>query len=88
MEPSYIPYSHLPYTSKPTFGGVDWAEMMIEAGTLTHEEIPTFSFAPLDQIRRDLMEAGHSTEEVDSTIAGLSELPEYANSQRNQTGTE
>ena len=85
MEPSYTPYIQLPYTYTPTFGGVGWAEMMIEAGTLTHDEIPTFSFAPLDEIRKDLAEAGHSEEEIESTIVGLSELPEYASSQREQT---
>lgn len=85
MTPTLSSWTDLPYETEPTLGGVDWAEMMIEAGTLTHDDIPIFSFAPLDQIRRDLVEAGHSEEEVESTIAGLSELPEYASSQRNQT---
>lgn len=73
-------YKYKPYDNKPTVGGVNWAEMKIEAGELTHEDIPMFSFASLDQIRKDLEETGYPQEEIDSTIVGLSELPEYENS--------
>lgn len=84
MDNTSTPYTSLPYRTPPTFGGVSWAELLLEAGLLKHEDIPTFSFAPLDQIRKDLLGAGHSVEEVESTIAGLSELPEYAKGKRNQ----
>ena len=43
-------------------------------------DLPIFSFAPLNDIRKDLEKIGYSTEEIDSTIEGLSELPEYENS--------
>lgn len=85
MPSTSTPYTQMRYTTKPTFTGVNWAEMMIEAGMLTHEDIPIFLFPPLEEIRKDLTEAGRSAEEIENTIAGLSELPEYANSHRNQT---
>ncbi len=83
MDKTSTPYTQ--YTSHHTFGGVDWAELLIESGMLRHEDIPVFSFAPLEQIRQDLLDAGYSHEEVDSTIAGLKQLPEYENSQRDTT---
>lgn len=43
-----------------------------------HDNIPVFSFAPLNQIEKDLKSLGWSDEEIVSTIRGLSELPEYA----------
>lgn len=76
-------YGQTEYSANTTSGGVAWAELIIKSGMLRHDDIPVFSFAPLEEIRRDLLGAGHSIEEVDSTIAGLSELPEYANSNRN-----
>lgn len=84
MDDTSTPYTSLPYRTQPTFGGISWAGLLLEAGLLRHEDIPTFSFSPLDQIRKDLLETGHSVEEVESTIAGLSELPEYAKNNRKQ----
>lgn len=78
-------YTKTSYSTTPTFAWVNWVDTLIKAGMLTHEDIPVFSFAPLDEIRKDLMEAGYPAKEIDSTIAGLSELPEYASSNRDQT---
>lgn len=90
MQPTSTPYTSFEsYETRPTFRGVNWDEIIedsTEAGTLTHEDIPTFSFASLDQIERDLEEQGYSEEEIESTIVGLSELPEYADSKRNKKG--
>jgi len=80
---SFISYTDIPYKTKPTFGEVGWVETLIKWGMLTHKDIPEFSFALLGQIRKDLKEAGRSQEEIESTIAGLSELPEYETSNRN-----
>ncbi|OGE25669.1 hypothetical protein A3C26_01755 [Candidatus Daviesbacteria bacterium RIFCSPHIGHO2_02_FULL_39_12] len=52
--------------------------------TITHSDIPVFSFAPLSKIRKDLEKLDYSAEEIDSTIEGLSELPEYEDSKREQ----
>lgn len=86
MHPTSTPYTSYQstYKTRPTYSGVNWAELKIEAGNLTHDDIPVFSFAPLDHIREDLAQAGYTQEEVESTIAGLSELPEYADSKRNK----
>lgn len=61
-----------------------WIDQTIHKSNLTHENIPVFSFAPLDVIKKDYLEQGYSSEEVESMIAGLSELPEYAKSKRNK----
>lgn len=50
----------------------------------THDKIPVFSFAPLDEIRKDFLKAGFPKEEIKSMIVGLSQLPEYANSKRSK----
>lgn len=52
--------------------------------TFTHEDIQTFSFAPLDQIRKDLAEEGYTQSEIDREIEALSELPQYAKGKRNK----
>ncbi len=53
---------------------------------ITHEDIAITSFAPLDEIRKDFLSSGYSEDVVDSLIVGLSELPEYEESNNYQTG--
>ncbi len=55
---------------------------------LTHEDIPVFSFPPLEEVKKEFLQAGYSGEEVESVTAGLSELPEYATSKTNKTRRE
>lgn len=47
-----------------------------------------FQFPSLEQIRENMKAAGYSDEEIEDDIAGLSELPEYGNSNRNPTSEE
>lgn len=56
----------------------------LDFGKIYHEDIPVFSFSPLDEIRKSLLESGHSKDEVDSVILGLSQLPEYDTSKRDK----
>ena len=60
----------------------DWFETANELDNINnipnHEDIPVFGFKPLNEIRQQLIQAGHTTEHVNSIINGLSELPEYA----------
>ncbi len=72
-------YTQIPYKTRPTFGGVELAETLIEARIVTHDDIPMSSFASLDKIKIDMELQGFSPEEIEKNIAGLSELPEYAN---------
>lgn len=72
-------YTHLPYSTTPTSAWVNWIEMLIELGELKHTDIPVLTYKPLDEIRRMLKQEGYSTDEVEGTITGLSELPMYAN---------
>jgi N-dimethylarginine dimethylaminohydrolase len=86
VDTTFSKYTQIPYGRTSAISGVEWAQMLNKAGLLSHEDIPVFSFASLKQIRKDLRKEGYSVAEIDSTIAGLSELPEYANSERNQEG--
>lgn len=78
-------YIGIPYTNPPTFSWVNLVETLIESRMLTHKDIPTFKFRPLEEVREMLQEAGYSQEDIDGTVSGLSELPEYANSHSNTT---
>ncbi|MDO8497778.1 MAG: hypothetical protein Q7S61_04500 [bacterium] len=64
------------------FGSISAKDVIFESPINTHEDIPEFQFAPLDEVKKDLLDSGHSSEEVEEVIAGLSELPEYAKSRR------
>src|SRR5437762_2192716 len=64
----------------------EWFDVKEELKILTedtakfsHENIPVFDFKPLNKIRQELIKAGHSRQNVESIISGLSELPKYAN---------
>ena len=63
----------------------DLNTVWLDFGKLTHNDIPVFSFAPLVEIKKDLLASGYSKKDVKSMIIGLSELPEYANSKYNKT---
>lgn len=65
------------------FGYTISREVSFEFPINTHEDILEFQFSPLDEIKKDLLNSGHSPEEVKNVISGLSELPEYATSKRN-----
>lgn len=78
-------YTDIPYISLPTFSWVNLVETLIEFRMLTHKDIPTFKFRPLEEVREMLLEAGCSQEDIDGTISGLSELSEYADSHSNTT---
>lgn len=76
-------YTHLPYSTTSTSTWVNWTEVLVKYGELKHTDIPVFSYRPLDEIRRILKQEGYSTDEVEGTISGLSELPMYASQSNN-----
>lgn len=61
---------------------IEWIDL--DENELIHRSIPIFSFAPLEEIEAHFLGCGYSKREVKSLITGLSELPEYANSNRNK----
>ncbi|OGK64407.1 hypothetical protein A2313_00790 [Candidatus Roizmanbacteria bacterium RIFOXYB2_FULL_41_10] len=65
---------------KPPNSILEWKDMTINKGELLHQEIPMFTFPSLNEIRKEYLKKGYSSKEVNSMIAGLSELPEYARS--------
>lgn len=80
-------YTNTPYKTISISRWVNWVETLIELKNITHKDIPVFEFRPLEEIRSMLEEAGYSQQEVEGTISGLSELPEYASqSNINKTG--
>lgn len=78
-----LPYSQTfsEYTNFD-YGNTSSKNVNTESLSVTHEDIPEFLFAPLDEVKKDLLDSGRSPEEVESVIAGLSQLPEYATSKR------
>lgn len=66
----------------------EWVGTSTPPTKLTHEDIPVFSFPPLEEVKKEFLQAGYSGEEVESITAGLSELPEYATSKVNKTRRE
>ena|SRR3989338_10120897 len=90
-----LPYSGSS-TTKVDFNFIGWIKSSFVGESLTttdskkvitHDDILPFSFAPLDQIRNDLAEAGYTAKEVDREIEALSELPQYAKKNlRNKRG--
>lgn len=75
-------YTNIPYATTTTSTWVNWIETLIETKSVTHKDIPVFKFRPLEEIRSMLQKAGYGKKEVEGTISGLSELPEYASQNR------
>jgi hypothetical protein len=52
--------------------------MPMETAAQRHQTIDTFDFKPLEEVKADLLDAGFPDAEVNDMIDAMSELPQYA----------
>lgn len=59
------------------YSKVIWVNEIVGESSFADNNIYLFEFRPLEQVKTILLSSGYSSEEVEKTIRGLSELPEY-----------
>jgi hypothetical protein len=52
--------------------------MLMETAADRHKTIDTFEFKPLNKVKAELLDAGYPDAEVQDMIDAMSELPQYA----------
>jgi hypothetical protein len=52
--------------------------MLMKTAADRHKTIGTFEFKPLDKVKAELLDAGYPDAEVKDMIDAMSELPQYA----------